>query len=113
MTPEQVRQGNLLLTPAKLPPTARMTQRFHSEDGRVVLSHGETGGSHEFRSERVRVWEDGGETYIEVLGDRPVALEHTTPRHDTAPLNPGTYRFSEAREAPPPRTGAPPRRSPD
>jgi hypothetical protein len=112
MTPQQVRQGNLLLTPAPLPLTAKTTLRFHQGD-RVVLSHGETGGEHEFRSERVRVWENGGETFIEVLGDRPVALEHTTPRHDSTPLNPGTYRFGEAREASPPRTRAEPRRSPD
>lgn len=108
----QVRQGNLLLTPAQLPPKAAVTQRFHRGE-RVVLSHSETGGEHEFRSDMVRVWEDGGETYIEVLGDHPVALEHTTPRHDSTPLNPGTYRFSEAREAAPPRTRVEPRRSPD
>lgn len=109
----QVRQGNLMLTPAQLPPMAVLTKRFHRDGNRIVLSHGETGGEHEFRSERVRVWEDGGETYIEVLGDTPVALEHTTPRHDQTALEPGTYRMTEAREAPSPRAREAPRASRD
>jgi hypothetical protein len=111
----QVLQGNLLLTPMPaIPAAAQDVTGNRTANGRVTLSHGESGGRHEFSSAHVRVWEDGDETYIEVLGDQPRALEHTTPRHDTVPVAPGIYRMTDQREAPAPLSPrTEPRHAPD
>lgn len=93
---DQYRQGHILLLRQDLP-TAAIPGKFIP--GHVVLATGETGREHVFKSERVAIFQEGSDLYIEVKGDEPVLLEH--PEHDDIEVEPGTYRLVEQIEADP------------
>src|SRR5215472_16743074 len=89
----QYRQGHILLNPAPIPKHA--TRKEH--DRHAVIATGESGREHVFKSERVHIFMDGANLYIEIRGDDPVTLED--PEHGDIDIEPGTYRVVEQREA--------------
>lgn len=99
---DQYRQGHILLIRRELPPTAQLASGF--TPGHIVLARGETGREHVFKSDRVRIYQEGSDLFIEIVGDDPVLLEH--PEHGDFEVEPGTYRLVEQIEADPERLAA-------
>lgn len=83
---KQYRQGDVLLTPAKIPASAVKSKT----KGRVVLAEGEaTGHMHaiDYKAKQMEVFTDGPELYLRV--NSPVALTHQ--EHAAATIEPGDY----------------------
>ena len=93
----QFRQGHILLHPVRSIPKKNTIQVKPAKENHVVLATGETGREHVFKSERVSMWQQDGNLFIEVTGDEPVWLEH--PEHGDIEVPPGEYRLIHQREA--------------
>ena len=82
----QYRQGDVLVTPAEIPASAKPVVRKK----RIILAHGEvTGHCHaiDYTSKQLQVLTDGPQLYLRVK--QPVALTHQ--EHSTAIIEPGDY----------------------
>lgn len=82
----QVRQGDVLVTPATIPASAKPV----ASKKRVVLAEGEaTGHAHtiDFSPKKLKVFQDGEAIYLRVL--KPVVLTHQ--EHAAATIEPGDY----------------------
>jgi hypothetical protein len=89
----QYRQGDVLLVRVKNLPCAR--KQVEREKGRIVLAHGEaTNHAHVVTDPRARLWENGGNRYLEVV--EPAELTHE--EHGAIALEPGRYKVIRQRE---------------
>lgn len=96
MANKQVRQGHILLNPVSTIPKTAQRQK-PTRPGEIVIASGESGREHLFKSNRVEIFQEGANVYIEVLGEGPVFLEH--PEHGDIAVEPGKYMLIEQREA--------------
>ena len=91
------RQGDVLIIPVRSIP--EKLDPIDSEDGRVVLAHGEvTGHAHAIWAEGAALFRDPKlmAVFMRVSGDAPVALEHED--HDSIMIPPGKYQVVRQRE---------------
>lgn len=94
------RQGDVLLLPIADSELPAQRAAVPTENGRVVLAHGEaTGHHHSFIAhDRIALFREdgsGGGLYLAVSGDVPVALEHQ--EHTALQIAPGAYRVIRQR----------------
>lgn len=83
---KQYRQGDVLLTPAEIPASAKPSK----EKERIILAEGEaTGHCHaiDFNPKQMDVFADGPQLYLRV--NEPVSLTHQ--EHAAAVVEPGDY----------------------
>lgn len=112
---EQIRQGDILLTPADDADREHCTPKEaeHNKAGGIILAHGEvTGHQHvitsEFPVELLRTKHDG-RTFLDVRGGSAV-LSHDT--HEAIEIPQGLFQVHTQREADPlTRHATPSRRS--
>lgn len=93
---KQYRQGHILLTPVSTIPKIAIRQK-PTRPGEVVVASGESGREHLFKSERVSIFQDGANVFLEIIGSGSVWLEH--PEHEDIEIEPGKYMLVEQREA--------------
>lgn len=90
-----LRQGDVLIIPAKLPKTAVPLQ---GGSDRLILAEGEaTGHAHAIKSERAALFRDPKlMAMFLTVTEEPVALEHD--EHAPVMIPPGTYEVRRQRE---------------
>lgn len=102
MKPQQIRQGDVFVTPTTAKPSAQAKRIL--DHGRVILAYGEvTGHAHEVIEETVteselpamQLFEEPDGTRM-LLVDRPCVLRHE--EHGPIDLAPGAYRVIRQRE---------------
>lgn len=96
-----IRQGDVLLLPITDNELPAKRTAVPTENGRVVLAHGEaTGHHHSFAvHDRIALFREdgsGGGLYLAVSGDAPAALEHQ--EHSALSIAPGSYQVIRQRE---------------